>query len=289
MEYFLLLTLSTLATAKVGVQSSASRRILKGHKDVVFFNAGVFMVVAVLFLFKIIGCSTSVWIFASAFAFFTVAFQLFYMEALSIGNVSLTVMTVNLSMVIPVLVSYFYYDEELSVYRIIGIILTIVTIICVNDVNSGDKINKRWLIFTILASLSNGAIGVTQKIFNTSIYAVEREAFISSSYVFAFCLTLVIYFILRLSDKKREEGKATKFNPKIFIYIALVGGILALFQWLNNYALTIIDGTFFFPVYSGGSIILSSLVGVMIFKDKLTKKQLFGIILGVVAIVLMNF
>jgi drug/metabolite transporter (DMT)-like permease len=287
MEYFLLLTLSALATAKVSVQSSASRRILKDHKDVVFFNAGVFMVVAALFLFKVIGCSASVWLFATAFAFLTVAFQLFYTEALSVGNVSLTVMTVNLSMIIPVLVSYFCYNEKLSIYRIIGIILTITTIVCVAEKN-GSKINKKWLILTVLASLSNGTTGVTQKIFNTSVYAVEREAFISSSYILAFGLTLIIYFVVCLSNKKKEE-KTTKINPRVFIYIALVGGILAGFQWLNNYALTIIDGTFFFPVYSGGSIILSSLVGVMIFKDKLTKKQLFGIILGVVSIVLMNF
>ena len=192
-------------------------------------------------------------------------------------------------MIMPLLVSYFYYNEKLSTYRIIGIILTIATIICVTDGKSGNKTNKKWLIFTVLAALSNGAIGITQKIFNASIYAVEREAFISSSYILAFCLTLVIYFVICLSNKKKEERKTAKINAKIFIYIALVGGILAVFQWINNYALTIIDGTFFFPVYSGGSIILSSLVGVIIFKDKLTKKQLIGIILGVMSIVLMNF
>jgi multidrug transporter EmrE-like cation transporter len=50
-----------------------------------------------------------------------------------------------------------------------------------------------------------------------------------------------------------------------------------------------VDGTYFFPVYSGGAIVLSTLLGVIMFKDKISKNQVVGIILGIASIVLMNF
>ncbi len=243
--------------------------------------------VALLFVKNVVGCSGEVWLYSLAFAVFTVSFQLFYTKVLAIGCVSLTVMTVNLSMVIPTLVSFAFYNETMSILRVIGIVLTVAVIILVADSKSGGKINKKLLLFSLLSSLSNAAIGITQKIFNTSAFAVERGAFVSSSYILAFALTSIILLFSCILSKGAQKQEKT--NYKLFIYSAVVGIVLAVFQWVNNYALTIVDGTFLFPAYSGGSIILSLLSGVFLFKDKLNKKQILGVSLGVMAVVLMNF
>ena len=70
---------------------------------------------------------------------------------------------------------------------------------------------------------------------------------------------------------------------------AAVGIILALFQWLNTYAISTMDGAFLFPLYSGGSILLSTLVGVTLFRDRLTARQRVSLFVGIVAVILMNF
>ena len=75
---------------------------------------------------------------------------------------------------------------------------------------------------------------------------------------------------------------------RTYIFAVAVGIVLAIFQWLNTYAISIMDGSFLFPIYSGGSIILSTLVGILFFKDRLTKRQKTSIALGVIAVVIMN-
>ena len=56
-----------------------------------------------------------------------------------------------------------------------------------------------------------------------------------------------------------------------------------------TYGLVHIDGTFLFPAQTGGTMLLSTLSGVLIFKDKFTRKQIVGIILGFIALILMNY
>ena len=57
------------------------------------FNSFVFAFSAALFLPQIFGCSNEVWLYAAVGAAFTVIFQLLYTKALSMGNVSLTVLS----------------------------------------------------------------------------------------------------------------------------------------------------------------------------------------------------
>ena len=289
MDILLIVSCCCLATLKVGIQSKASRTVLNGKRDVAAFNFGVFVVIALIFFYNVIGGSPEVWIYAFFFALFTVLFQLIYTEALSIGSVSLTVMIVNIGMVITVLFSKFVYNEKLTSLRIIGILLTIVTIVLVTDLKTKNKANKKWLVLAIITMLGNSAIGIVQKIFNSSVFAPQREAFISASYIVAFVLTVLVWLIMTVKNKEKAVEKSSKKFLKILPFVVACGATLGFFQWLSNYVLTIVDATVFFPTYSGGSIVLSTLVGVLLFKDKLDKKQFIGVLVGIVSIVLMNF
>ena len=289
-EYLPLALMCVLATSKVCVQSKASKSFLKNFNDVCLFNCGIFLVIALIFIYSIPNASLPTWAFAVASAVFTVAFQLFYTKALSTGSVSLTVMMVNLSIVIPTLVSVAFYDEKLTVFRAIGILFTLGSIVCMTGKNSENKepTNRKWLLFSVIAALSNSIANVALKIFNSSVYAPEREAFISASYLLAFVLTAVVCVVLFFLNKSAKTAKK-KISWTPILFIVLIGVILAAFQWTNNYALSVIDGSIVFPVYSGGTVVLSTLAGVVFFKDKLTKKQLIGMCLGLVAVVFMNF
>ena len=285
-EYLLLALMCVLATAKVTVQTKASKSILKDFKDVSLFNCGVFLVIAVVFSYSLYNSSPVIWLPATICAVLTVTFQLTYTNALSSGSVPLTVMMVNLSILIPTLFSVFYYGEELSVFQIIGIVFIVGAIFCMTGKEKQAKYNGKWLFFSIVASLSNSFANVVLKIFNSSVYAPEREAFISASYVIAFVLTAIVFLIL--SFRKHEKTEKKSYGKAFLLCVVLVGIILAAFQWTNNYTLSIVDGSIVFPVYSGGTIILSTLVGVVLFKDKLTKRQFLGICLGLIAVILMN-
>jgi uncharacterized membrane protein len=286
MNFLIILLLCTLATTKVTLQSRFGKKGLKTNSDNILFNAIVFLTAAVLFCVDIPKASFNTWLFALSFAVLTVIFQLSYTKALSVGNVSLTVMAVNLSMRFPSLVSVIFYNESLSIMRTIGIVLTVLSFTLTVDIKDKEKLSRSWLIFTVVAALANGGIGITQKIFGMQTFSIEKKSFVACSYAIAFLVAIVIYLLTCSQKKENNNFKFT--SNKTYIFAIAVGVILAVFQWLNTYAISIMDGSFLFPLYSGGSIILSTLVGILFFKDKLTKRQKYSITLGIIAVIIMN-
>ena len=284
MNFLIIILLCTLATAKVTLQSRFGKRTLTTASDNVLFNAAVFFTAAILFSADIPRASLETWIFAAAFALLTVVFQLSYTKALSVGNVSLTVMAVNLSMLFPSLVSVIFYSEVLTPTRIVGIILTVLSFTLTVDFKRTGQLSRPWFIFTAVAALANGGIGITQKIFGASGFGSEKKAFVACSYAIAFAVAFVLYLLTR----PRDRGAVNRKTAWTYVFAVSVGIILAVFQWLNTYAISVMDGSFLFPVYSGGSIILSTLVGILFFKDKLSGRQKISIALGIIAVVIMN-
>ena len=49
-----------------------------------------------------------------------------------------------------------------------------------------------------------------------------------------------------------------------------------------------IDSNFLFPIYNGGTLILTTATTVILLKDKLKTKQIITVLIGIMGIVLMN-
>ena len=147
-----------------------------------------------------------------------------------------------------------------------------------------NKATAKWLILSITAMLSTGTATIIQKLYNKSSLAGNSGAFISSSYIFAAIIALCVYFAVRKKGEKRAFKKTAAVK-----YALLTGITLSIFQWFYNYGIKTLDGTFFFPTYSGGAILLSTVAGVFVFKDRLKAKHLVSLAIGTVAIILVNF
>lgn len=284
MDYILIFLMCLLASAKMSFQTAFGKRSVKNSTDALTFNFFVFIASALLFLPKVFGCSPQVWIFGGVGAIFTVAYQLIYTKALSIGNVSLTVLITNFNMVLCTLISYIVFDEPISWIRLCGIMLTIVSFVVCNGVGTKQAVDKKWLILAVLSMVTSAGGSIVSKCVGESAYSGEAQAYISSLYIVAALLAILIYPIMA-----KKEKRTFKIGFNAIKYAAAVGISLGVYQAVYNYGLARIDGTFIFPVQAGGTIILSTLSGVLIFKDKLTKKQVFGMLIGLVALVIMNF
>ena len=284
MTLLIIFALCTLSTTKVALQSRFGKKFMKTTDALVLFNALVFLSAAILFCTAIIGASLQTWLFSAAFAVFTVIFQLTYTKALSLGNVSLTVLFVNLSMLFPVIMSVIFYGESLTFIRIFGILLTVLSFIICVDIKEKNPISKKWLFLALSATLANACIGITQKIFGASVYHAQKDSFVACAYSIAFIITITIYALLIL--RKVGGGKLQK--APIFLISMSVGVVLAVFQWLNTYAISTIDASLLFPLSSGVTIIMSTLMGIILFRDKLSLKQGISIAIGIAAVVIMN-
>lgn len=280
----LIAALCFLSTGKVTLQTAFSKKNIKNLPDATLFIGIVFIFASLIFGNNLVGASPLTFICGAVFGFFTVLFQLSYTRALAIGSTSLTVMLINFGMIIPIVFSFFAYDERISRFGIVGIILTFVSFILLYDFTGKRCFDKSWLLLTLCTLLSNSVLSITQKIYAHTAQANEGKAFVAVSYAVAALLTLLFFAFL----KAKHFESTCKPGPVMILSALGVGVTLAVFQAVNTYALKVVPTSILLPSTSGGCIILSAVVGVLLFRDKLSPKQLLSIACGALAIVMMN-
>ena len=285
MQYLLIFLLSVLAALKVSFHGAFSKKTVKNKADILVFNFFVFLFSGILFSGGIVNSSPVVYGYAFVGALFTVLFQLTYTEALSLGNVSLSVLIVNLGMVINVIFSYFVYKEPMSWFRVVGIVLTLIAFVCCTDFKNGKPTEKRWFIYTISAMFATTLASGVQQIFSKSQYSAQNGVYVAAVYLIGAVFLLLAYLLL----KKKGVNKTFKIDKRAILLTMATGLCLGLHHFVSNYSLTIGEGTFFFPARAGVSTIFATISGVLFFKDKLNTKQKLSIVIGSIAIIFIKF
>lgn len=282
----LIVLLCVMASAKITVQGTFAKKIVRNQADAMLYNGMIFCACALLYLPGLLTSPVS-WtsvLFGAAMGLLSVVFQWTYIQAMSSGTVSLTVLINNFAMLMPILVSAFVYGEPFGFTRILGTVLMIVS--CAMDVklDKGEKTDKRWLVLTFFTFLSNGMIAVVQKVFTKTAHAAEISGFVGSSYIMAtLAAALFLWFFA-----KRGIRRSFAIRPAIPLSAVAVGILLSAFQAVNTYANTRIDGTLLFPTYNGGVTLALAVIGMVFFREKLSDRKKLGLLVGIIAIVLMS-
>lgn len=282
MEYIIII-LVLLATSKVTLQGVFARKYIVDITDSIHFNGIIYFFASLVFVFAL-KCSPQVIPFALAFGMLTVLFQLFYIQAMSCGNLSLTVLIVNSGMIIPIIVSAVCFKEQFGIFRIAGIIIILFSLY-LNINKKTVKTKQKWFLLAVICFLTNGCLAVCQQFFGRTTLHNEGISFVAWSYLFATFISFVLYIII-LKCKRKKVSVGIK--PGAWIYGSCVGVILGVFQLLNTKAIAVLDAGLLFPVYNCGTLILTTVSGVFFFKDKLTRKQIVSIIVGILGILLIN-
>ena len=284
MRYLLIIPLCILAVSKVTLQSGFSKKNVQTPVDALFFNAMIFLSAAALsapVIFREISLSDFAW--GAAFGFFSVLFQLFYCFALRYGPVSITVLTVNCSMIVPVCFSVLFFNEQLTLCRVIGIVTVILAFILNTEMTKGRKHSIVWIVSALTAFAANSGCSIVQKSFTVISHSGDKAEFVAAAYLCAAVMSFVIIALFRV----KKANITYKVTVKVCITALTIGGILFSFQLLNTYAVSIIDGTVLYPVYNGGSTLLSTFVGLLFFREKMSVRQTAGMISGIIGIVLL--
>ncbi len=282
MKYLLVFTTATLATMKVSFQSSFAKKGVHTAADGIFFNMLIFAASALLFFPYLFKASGAALLCGAIYAVCNVSFQLTYTRALAEGNVSVAVMFANFGMLVPIVLSCVLYGDRPSAIRIVGILLTAAAFL-VTVKPGGSKGEKRYFAYALLAMLLNGASLSVQKLVGAQ--GIGGLSFVAASYLCCTVLSGCVYAACALRGNRRSF----KITKRPILAAIGAGCSLAVYLAVNTYAAGVIDGSFHYPAHSGGSILLSTLVGVLLFKDKLSGRQIAACVLGVTAIVLMNF
>lgn len=192
----------------------------------------------------------------------------------------------RLSLFIPIIAAFLLFGEALTPLKIVGIIIGFAAIICSVVKKNGYQRQRApantWL-FLLTVFVGMGVIDILFKQMALS-KAVSYPSSLFMVYVVAFILSLLGLFYLIAT------GKAKFSWPHIFfgwvLGIANFGNIL--FYLKAHQALAKSPST----VFAGmniGVIALGSLVGLFVFKEKLSLLNKAGIVLAIIAIIVISF
>ena len=223
--------------------------------------------------------------FGLLYAVFTVLAQLSYMRALAGGRVSGVSFFYSCGFLIPTAAGLVVWHEGISFIGAVGILLLLPAFrLCgakdrdekTTDENKGGA----WVMWALAAMVSSGVVGLIQKIHRTSGSAGEVGGFLAVSMGASFILSLLPLILSGQSPKSFGIGKRDAAS-------AVGCGVCVGASNIINLILTgLIPAVIFFPVFNGGVVILSAAAARVFCGEKMTKKGLCGILIGLCGIML---
>ena len=278
MDYILLCTSIFSMVFNNSLISRVSKTMLCGKTDIYRFNSFTYLMCIILFGIMTTGNGFSLYtlLLGILFGFVTAMSNFYRTLALADGPTHITILITTSSMIIPTLSGVVMGLEAFKLSKILAMAVLIFFIYLSSKKSENNKIGKLWLLYCALAFIFQGIIGVIQKVHQSSAHKAELFPFLFVSFTFSFL------FVSLMGYSKKTD---TKFGAWHYV-LACIGGVCVFtMNFLNLKLSGVLPSQLFFPIVNGTTIILTSIVAVVIFKEKLTKRQFAGIVGGLLSLV----
>lgn len=276
MTAFLLILSISSGVLQNCIFNVVSKKNLKTNDDIYKFNIFVYSVCVLVFGILTISGKISLYtiLMGLVFGIVTALGSLYQMLALANGPMHITLLITTSSMIIPTM-SGIFFGEKFSLLKLLVVFVLIYFIYLSVGKIKGEKANKLWLLYCFLTFILIGCIGVIQKIHQTSEYRSEISGFLFVSFVVS----------LVLSGLRVKEKKKFNIEKKVILFAMICGVCTFAMNYINLKLSGILPSQLFFPLVNGSSIILSSLMSVVVFKERLSKKQTIGLVGGIASLI----
>jgi len=208
--------------------------------------------------------------------FFYIVSLVLFQNSVRKNGVVLSSIFMKLGIMMPLIISILLFQEMPTAVQGIGFVIAIIAIILINMKEKSEEKTKFnfGLIFVLIGcGMADGMSKIYQEL------GTERfeELFLVFTFVIAFVLSIILVIV-----------KKQKYTKNEILYGVLLG--------VPNYfsarfllkALGEVPAVVAYPTFSIGTIALITLTGMIAFKEKITKLQMFAIGLIAIAVVLLN-
>ena len=224
-------------------------------------------------------------ILAVIYAVLLILAQWFYTVALTSGNTALCSTVYSMGFILPTFSGAVIWSEPFSGLDLFGVICATAAVIVsgLKPVAKESQSRSYYFIPLVIAMLASGGLGIVQKVQQKSLFAEQKSLFL----LIAFMLAAALSLLFACFTKCRTCGAALKL--KKLLVASCVGLFFGCCNLLNTSLAGMLDSAIFFPTLNIGTILLSMLLGVIIFKERIRKREALVLALGAASIVLLNF
>lgn len=198
------------------------------------------------------------------------------------AGVSVASVATKMSLVIPVLLGVALYGDRLSPVQLLGVLLALAAVYLASQRGEKISLGHRELLLPILVFLGSGLIDAGIKFFEQG-YLDEKEIPLFSSMVFG-CAALTGLAFVGIKSLK---------GPLAFRSRDVLGGVLlgvpnyfSIFFLIRALRWEAFNSASTFTLNNVGIVLFSTLLGILLFRERLSGKNWAGVALAIIGILL---
>lgn len=211
--------------------------------------------------------------------------------AVAKGDYSVSVIIINLSFFIPIVLSAIFLRETIEPLQIAGIFLLLAVIVFSNlnikkkpqaEIDAEVVRNKKsnaWVAYALLACLFNGLVNFSLKVQQHFSPQGGQDTFYFVMYAVSFLIGAALYLAKGARTVRQE-------SPKIPLCSAGLGACVAFNYYPMSFLAGKVNSALLFGVATAGGILMSLLAGWIFFHEKVTAKSIASILCCIAAIAL---
>lgn len=213
--------------------------------------------------------------------------SMFYVMGLTAQKLGMSVVAVagKMSVVIPIVFGLIVYNESLGIFKFIGIVLALIAVYFASHKESKLDIKKSILYLPFILFIGSGMLDTTLKFVQTTYVSLEETSvYLSVIFLVAGLLgtLLLLYFIMIKKSK--------------LSFVNLIGGLalgfvnyFAMYFLLRALQTKELDSSTVFTINNVAIVLFSTILGIIFYKEKLSKMNIIGIVLAIISIFMITF
>jgi glucose uptake protein GlcU len=168
--------------------------------------------------------------------------------------------------------------------QLLGLILLIISVfLCVYQ--PGKKsFSLKWVIYVFFFFIFASGVGIIFKTF--SKYGGNTDL---SAMMICSALVMMVAFLIISISYRPENFLKDDTGIKRFLLYAIISGVLSCgYNRLNAFLSGALHAVIFFPGFNGGVVLVSTIMGILLCREKYNAKKIIALLLGTVSIVIIG-
>lgn len=276
---FLVLAMICSASMAVGLRFF---RLAKNRYGMILGNYLTCMVIGFLMIGNrsmLLQCHVSTWILGMSGGVLFVLSLVCMQSSIASSGAIMTSAFSKLGLLVPLLLSTAVFHERPDLMQYLGLAAVIGSILIMNGTD--DKERNINLPFLIIVLITNGMSDAMAKIYSTIGIPSEETVYMFLLFLCAAVLTAVLMII----ETKRTGRKPELKDLAAGICIGIPNYFSSIFLLRS---LRTIPAVIAYPVFSSGTIMIVTAAGCYLFHEHLSQRQIIGLGLILVSLVLLN-
>lgn len=289
--------MALLAGSTKGYCGKKTSGFVREYKDAMFTNF-VRMVLCILISFLLLALSgrlsllavdLNVVLITLLSGVTTSVFVVAWLLAVRRGAYMMLDVFLMLGVIVPLLLSEFLFDEKIRLNQWAGLLVLLVAVVIMCSYNNQikEKMSLKSLGLLVLCGIANGLTDFSQKLYVKTVADSSAAVFNFYTYIFSALVLLVFYLGAKVTDKTGSSSE-TDVLRRVGGYVAVMSVCLFLNSYFKTMAAGILPSAILYPLSQGASLILSSFMSMLFFKEKLTAKCITGIALSFAGLLIIN-